>query len=191
MFISHSNKVMLKNPSSQASTVREQRTSRCTSWIQKTQRNQRTNCQYPLDHGNSRKSIYFCFIDYAKQSIFSIGKGESKGIPEKTSTSALLTMLKPLTVWITTNWKILKEKGTPDHLTCLLRNLYAGQEATVRTGQGTIDWFQTGKGVHKGSIFSTCLFNLYAEYISEMPGWMNHKLKSRLSGEIPITQIFR
>ena len=76
-----------------------------------------------------------------------------------------LTMLKPLTVWITTNWKILQEMGTPDHLTCLLRNLYAGQETTVRTGHGTIDWFQIGKGVHQGCILSPCLFNYYAEYI--------------------------
>ena len=67
----------------------------------------------------------------------------------KTSTSALLTMPKPLTVWITTNYKILKEMGIPDHLTCLLRNLCAGQEATVRTGHGTTDWFQIGKGVVK------------------------------------------
>ena len=65
----------------------------------------------------------------------------------KISTSALLTTLKPLTVWITTNWKILKEMGIPDHLTCLLRNLYAGQEATVRTGHGTTDWFRIGKEV--------------------------------------------
>ena len=62
-------------------------------------------------------------------------------------------------------WKILKEMGIPDHLTCLLRNLYASQEATVRTGHGTTDWFQTGKGVHQGCILSPCLFNLYAEYI--------------------------
>ena len=62
-------------------------------------------------------------------------------------------------------WKILKEMGIPDHLICLLRNLYAGQEATVRTGHGTTDWFQIGKGVHQGCILSTCLFNLYAEYI--------------------------
>ena len=65
-------------------------------------------------------------------------------------------------------WKILKEKGTPDHLTCLLRNLYAGQEATVRTGHGT-DWFQIGKGVRQGCILSPCLFNLYAEYIMRNP----------------------
>ena len=67
----------------------------------------------------------------------------------KTAISALLTVPKPLTVWITSNWKILKEMGMPDHLTCLLRNLYAGQEATVRTGHGTTDWFQIGKGVLK------------------------------------------
>ena len=77
--------------------------------------------------------------------------------------SALLTMLKPLTVWITTNWKILQVMGISDHLTCLLRNLYAGQEATVRTGHGTTDWFQVGKGVRQGCILSPCLFNLYAE----------------------------
>ena len=64
-------------------------------------------------------------------------------------------------------WKILKEMGIPDHLTCLLRNLYVGQEATVRTGHGTMDWFQVGKGVHQGCTLSTCLFNLYAEYIMQ------------------------
>ena len=83
----------------------------------------------------------------------------------KTSISALLTMPKPLTVWITTNWKILKEMGIPDHLTCLLRNLYAGQDATVRTRHGTTDWFQIRKGVYQGCILSPCLLNLYAEYI--------------------------
>ena len=68
-------------------------------------------------------------------------------------------------MWLTTNWKILKEMGIPDHLTHLLRNLYAGQEATVRDGHGTIDWFQIRKGVRQGCILSLCLFNLYAEYI--------------------------
>ena len=67
-------------------------------------------------------------------------------------------------------WKILKEMGIPDHLTCLLRNLYAGQEATVRTGHGTTDWFQTGKGVRQGCILAPCLFNLYAEYIMRNAG---------------------
>ena len=76
---------------------------------------------------------------------------------QKNSISALLTMAKPLTVWITINWKILKEMGIPDHLTCLLRNLYAGQEATVRTGHGTTDQFQIGKGVRQGCILSPCL----------------------------------
>ena len=83
----------------------------------------------------------------------------------KTSISSLLTMPKPLTVWVTTNWKILKEVGIPDHLTCLLRNLYAGQEATVRTEHGTTEWFQIGKAVCQGCILSPCLFNLYAECI--------------------------
>ena len=81
-----------------------------------------------------QKNIYFCFIDYAKAFV-----------------------------WITANWKILKEMGKPDHLTCLLRNLYAGQEATVRTGHGTTDWLQIRKGVHQGCILSPCLFNLYAQ----------------------------
>ena len=82
-------------------------------------------------------------------------------------------------------WKILKEMGIPDHLTCLLRNLYAGQEATVRTGHGTKDWFQIGKGVCQVYILSPCLFNLYAEYM--MQNARLHKLESRLLGEISIT----
>ena len=82
-------------------------------------------------------------------------------------------------------WKILKEMRIPDHLTFLLRNQYADQEATVRTGLGTMDWFQIGKGVHQGCILSPCLFNLYAEY--SILGWMKHKLESRLPGEISIT----
>ena len=80
-------------------------------------------------------------------------------------------MLKPLTVWITKKlWKILKKMGIPDHLTCLLRNLYAGQEATVRTGHGTEDWFKIRKGVCQDCIMSPCLFNLYAEYIMRNAG---------------------
>ena len=88
-----------------------------------------------------QKTIYFCFIDYAKAFV-----------------------------QITTNWKILKELRMPDHLTCLLRNLYAGQEATVRTGHGTTDWSQIKKGVHQGCILSPCLFNFYAEYIMRSAG---------------------
>ena len=76
-----------------------------------------------------------------------------------------MTKSKSLTVGITTNWKILQEMGIPDYLTCLLRNLYAGQEATVRTRHGTTDWFQTGKGIHQDCILSPCSFNLSAEYI--------------------------
>ena len=79
-------------------------------------------------------------------------------------------MPEPSTVWITTNWKILKEMGIPDHLTCLLTNLYAAQEATVRTEHGTTDWFQIRKGVCQGCILSPCLFNLYAEYIMRNAG---------------------
>ena len=102
-------------------------------------RGTRLNCQYPLDHKKARefqKNIYFCFIDYAFDCV-----DHNK------------------------LWKILKEMGIPDHLTCLLRNLYEGQEATVRTGHGTTDWFQIGKGVRQGCILSPCLFNLYVEYI--------------------------
>ena len=95
----------------------------------------------------------------------SAGSQGKQGSSRKTSTSASLTMLKPLTVWITMNWKILEEMKIPDHLACLLRNLHAGQEATVRIGHGTMDWFKTGKGVHQGCILSTCLLSLYAEYI--------------------------
>ena len=104
----------------------------------------------------------------------------------KTSTSALLITPKPLTMWITTNWKILKEMGILDHLTCLLINLYAGQEATVRTGHGT-DWFQIGKGVCQGCAFSPCLFSLYAEYIMRNAGLDEAQAGSRLLVEISIT----
>ena len=97
----------------------------------------------------------------------SIGASIKQGNSTKTSTSASLTTLKSLTVWITTNWKILKEMGIPDNLTCLLTNLYAGQEVTVRTEHETTDWFKTGKGVCQGYILSPCLFNLYAEYIMQ------------------------
>ena len=91
--------------------------------------------------GECQKNIYYCFIDYSKASV-----DHNK------------------------LWRILKEMDIPDHLTCLLRNLYAGQEAIVRTGHGTTDWFQTGKGVCQGSILSPCFFNLYAEYIMRNAG---------------------
>ena len=107
-----------------------------------------------------QKNIYFCFIDRAK--AFNCVDHNKL-------------------------WKILKEMGIPDHLTCLLRNLYADQEAKVRTSHGTTDWFQIRKGVSQGCILSPCLFNLYAEYIMGMLGWKKHKLESRLPGEISIT----
>ena len=116
-----------------------------------------------MDHQKVKelqKNIYFFFIDYAK--AFDCVDDNKV-------------------------WKILKEMGIPDHLTCFLRNLYAGQEAMVRTGHGTTVWFQTGKGVHQGYILPPCLFNFYAEYITRNTGLEKHKLDSRSLGEIPIT----
>ena len=107
-----------------------------------------------------QKNIYFCFIDYAK--AFDCVDHDKL-------------------------WKILKEMGIPDHLTRLLRNLYAGQEATVRTGHGTTDWFQIGKGVHQGCILSPCLFNLHAEYVMRNAGLDEAQAGIRLLGEISIT----
>ena len=102
----------------------------------------------------------------------STGSSKKQGSSRKTSISALLTMSQSKSkakafdcVDHNKLWTFLKEMGIPDHLTCPLRNLYAGQEATVRTGHGTTDWFQIGKGVHQGCILSPCLFNLYAECI--------------------------
>ena len=127
-----------QNSPSQVSTVREQRMFKLGL---ENAEEPEINCQYLLDHQKGefqkKKKIYFCFIDYAES----------------------------LTVWITTNRKILKETGIPDYLTCLLRNLYAGQETTVRTGHGKSNWFQIGKGVCQGCILSLCLFNFYAENI--------------------------
>ena len=100
----------------------------------------------------------------------SVGSLKKQDSSRKTSTFALLTTLKPLSVDHNQLWNILKEMGIPDHLPCLLRNLYAGQEATVRTGHGTEDLFQIGKGVRQGCILSPCLSNLYAEYIMQNAG---------------------
>ena len=102
-----------------------------------------------------QKSIYFCSIDYAK--AFDCMDHDKL-------------------------WKILKEMGIPDYLTCLMRNLYAGQEATIRTGHGTTDWFQTGKGVHQGCILSPCLFNLYAEYIIRNAGLDEAQARIKIAG---------
>ena len=98
------------------------------------------------------------------------GLSKKQESSRKTSISALLTMSKTLSVWITIDCGKFLEMGIPDHVTCLLRNLYAGQEETVRTGHGTTDWFQIGKGVHQGYILSPCLFNLYAEHIMRNAG---------------------
>ena len=109
--------------------------------------NQRSNCLHQLDHRESKvipENMYFCFTDYTK----AFDCVDHKKL-----------------------WKILKEMGLPvDHLTCLLRNLYAGQEATIRTGHGTTEWYQIGKGVCQGCILSLCLFNLHAEYIMQNAG---------------------
>ena len=107
-----------------------------------------------------QKSIYFCFTDYAK-AFDSVDHNKL--------------------------WKIFKRMGIPDRLTCLLRNLYAGQEATVRTRHGTTEWFQIGKGVRQGCILSPCLFNLYAEYIMRNAGLDEAQLIPRLLGEISTT----
>ena len=109
-------------------------------------------------------------------------KGESS---TKTSTFALLTTPKPLTVWITTNCGKFLKRPESDHLTYLLRNLCAGQEATVRTGRGTTDWFHIEKGVHQNCILSPCLFNFYSMQNTscEILGWMKLKLESRLQGK--------
>ena len=111
--------------------------------------------RYKHPHGSSRKNIYFCFIDYAKAS-------------DCVDHHKL--------------WKILKEMEIPAHLTCLLRNLYAGQEATVRTGHATTDWFQIGKGVRQGCILSPCLFNLHAEYIMRNTGVDEEQTGIKIAG---------
>ena len=112
----------------------------------------------------------------------SAGSSKKQESSRKTSISALLTMPKPLTVWITTNWKYLKEMGILDHLTCSLRNLYAGHEATVKTGHGTTDWFQIGKGVCQGCILSPCLLNFYAVYIMRNAGLEEAQAGIKIAG---------
>ena len=111
-----------------------------------------------------------------------VGSSKKQKSSRKTSISALLMFPKPSAVWITINWKILKEMGILDHLICLLKNLYAGQEATVRIGHGTTDWFQIGKGVCQGCILSPCSFNLYAEYIMKNAGLENTQAGIKIAG---------
>jgi len=110
-----------------------------------------------------QKNIYFCFIDYAKA----------------------------FDLWITTNWKILHEMGIPDHLTFILRNLYASQEATVRTGHGRTDWFQTRKELCQGCILPLCLFNLYVEYIMRNSGLNEAQAGIKIAGRNINTQLLR
>ena len=112
----------------------------------------------------------------------STGSWKKQESSRKTPISALLTMPKPLTVWIRINCGKFWEIGIPDHLTCLLRNLYAGQEATVITGHGITDWFQIGKGVHQSCILSPCLFNLYAEYILRNAGLEEAQVGLKIAG---------
>ena len=124
-------------------------------------RDQIANICWVIEKGREfQKGIYFCFIHYAK--AFD---------------------------WVDHNklWKIPKEMEIPDHLTCLLRNLYAGQETTVRTGHGPTDWFQIGKGVHQSYILSPCLFNFYAEYIMRNAGLDEAQAGIKIPGEISIT----
>ena len=133
-----------------------------------------------------------CSLSQWSQPTISSSSRRKQAKSRKISTSASLTTLNPSTVWIMTNWKILKEMGVPDHLTCLLWNLNVGKEAAVKAEHGTIDWFKIGKGVKQSCILSPCL---YGEYILiymqstsyEMLGWMNDKLASRLPAEISIT----
>ena len=126
-----------------------------------------SNCQHPLDYRESKripeKNIYFCFIDYAK--AFDCVEHNKL--------------------------EILKEMGIPDHFTCLLQNLYAGQEATVRTGHGTTRWFQIGKGVRQGNILSSCLFNLHAEYIMQNAGLDEAQAGIKIAERISITSVMQ
>ena len=132
-----------QNSPSEASTVHEPWTSTCSSWILKRQRNQRSNCQHLMDHWKSKR------------------------VPEK---HLLYWLCQSLSVDHSKLWKILQKMGIPCHLTCLLRNLYAGLKATVWTWHGTVDWFQIGKGIRQGRILSPCLFNLYTENIMQNAG---------------------
>ena len=112
-------------------------------------------CQIIEKAREFQKNIYFCFTDYAKAFV-----------------------------WIRTKWKILKEMGTPDHHACLMRNLYESQEQRVKTEHGTLDWFKIGKGVCQGCVQPPCSLTSMQRTLCKMPGWMNHKLESKLPGEI-------
>ena len=144
--ISHARKLMLKILQARLQQYMNRELTNVQAGFRKGRgtRDQVANIRWIIEKAREfQKNIYFCFIDYAK-ALDCVGHNKL--------------------------WKILKEMGIPDHLTCLLRNLYAGQEATVRTGHGTTNWFQIGKRVCQGCIFSPCLFNLYAEYIMRNSG---------------------
>ena len=160
--ISHANRVMLKILQARLHQYMNWELPDVQSRFRKGRgiRDQIANICWIIEEAREfQKNIYFCCIDYTK----------------------------PLTVWITTNWKILQEMGIPDHLTCFLRNLFAVQEATARTRSGTMDWFQIGKGVHQ-ALYCHPAYLTYMQSISwKMTGWMKHKLESRFPGEISIT----
>src|SRR5574340_268198 len=161
--ISHANKVILKILQARLQQYVNRELPDVQAGFRKGRgtRDQTANICWIMEKAREfQKNIYFCLIDYAK-AFDCVDHNQL--------------------------WKNLKEMGIPDHLICLLRNLYAGQEATVRTGHGTTDWFQIGKGVRQGCILSPCLFNFYAEYIMRNAGLEEAQLESRLPGEISIT----
>ena len=147
-----------QNSPSQASAICESWTSKCSSWIRKGRgtRDQMADISWIIEKAREfHKNICFCFIDYTR--AFDCVDHNKL-------------------------WKILQEAGIPDHLVCLLRNLYAGQEATVRTGHGTTDWFQIRKGVHQVCISSPYLFNLYSEYIMRNAGLEEAQAGIKIAG---------
>ena len=156
--ISHTSKVMLKILQARLQQYMNHKLPHVQAGFRKGRgtRNQIADFHWIIKKAREfQKTIYFCFIDYAK--AFDCVDHNKL-------------------------WKILKEMGIPEHLTCLLRNLYAGQEATVRTGHGTPDWFQIGKGVRQGCILSPCLFILYAEYIMRNPGLEEAQAGIKIAG---------
>ena len=156
--ISHASKVMLKILQARLQQYMNHKLPDVQAGFRKGKaaRDQIVNIHWIIEKAREfQKNIYFCFIDYAKDF-------------DSVDHSKL--------------WKILKEMGIPDHLPCLLRNLYADQEATVRTGQGTTDWFQIGKGVCQGCILSPCLVNLYAEYIMRNAGLEETQARIKIAG---------
>ena len=156
--ISHASKVMLKILQARLQQYLNRELPDVQAGFRKGKgtRDQIANIRWIMEKAREfQKNIYFCFIDCAK--AFDCVDHNKL-------------------------WKILKEMGIPDHLICLLRNLYAGQEATVRTGHGTTDWFQIGQGVRQGCILSPCLFNLYAEYIMRNAGLEEAQVRIRIAG---------